>query len=163
MIQFAAAGAFLRRIPAWVWVALALLAGGWYYGHTRYEAGQTDVKAEWNKANVIQEAANRAKETVWRKAVYDEAYKAERQRIEHQAQTDRAVDDLRSGALRVRDRLQCKPRPPASGPIPDDDEGKEGGLLREDAEFLLRFAGEADQAVIQLSECQSYVRTILGE
>jgi hypothetical protein len=48
MIPFAAAGAFLGRIPAWVWVALALIAGGWYYGHTRYEAGQADVKAEWN-------------------------------------------------------------------------------------------------------------------
>lgn len=163
MVAFAAAGAFLGRIPAWVWVALALIAGGWYYGHTRFEDGQADIQAKWNKANAKQEAINRATEAVWRKAVYDEAYKAERQRIEHQAQTDRAVDDLRSGALRVRDRLQCKPRPSTTGPIPGDDEGKKGGLLREDAEFLLRFAGEADQAVIQLSECQSYVRTILGE
>lgn len=48
MVAFAAAGAFLGRIPAWVWVALALIAGGWYYGHTRFEAGQADIQAEWN-------------------------------------------------------------------------------------------------------------------
>lgn len=50
MLAFAAAGAFLGRIPAWVWVALALLAGGWYYGHTRYDAGQANVQAKWDDA-----------------------------------------------------------------------------------------------------------------
>jgi hypothetical protein len=40
----------LRRVPAWVWVAFLLLGAGWYYGHTRYNAGRVDVQAKWDKA-----------------------------------------------------------------------------------------------------------------
>jgi hypothetical protein len=47
MIQFAAAGAFLRRIPAWVWVAVFCLAGIWLYGRYQYQQGEEQVKAEW--------------------------------------------------------------------------------------------------------------------
>lgn len=43
-------GATLRRVPAWIWVAAFLLLAGWYYGHTRYNAGQADVQAKWDKA-----------------------------------------------------------------------------------------------------------------
>lgn len=50
MIAFAAIGATLRRVPAWIWVAALLLLAGWYYGHTRYNAGQADVQAKWDKA-----------------------------------------------------------------------------------------------------------------
>lgn len=47
MLAFAAAGAFLRRIPAWVWVAVFCLAGIWLYGRYQYQQGQEQVKAEW--------------------------------------------------------------------------------------------------------------------
>jgi hypothetical protein len=46
----AAIGALFKRTPGWVWVALFLLGAGWYYGHTRYNAGQADVKAKWDKS-----------------------------------------------------------------------------------------------------------------
>ena len=39
---------FLKAVPSWVWVALALLAGGLFYGHTRYNAGQEDVQGKWD-------------------------------------------------------------------------------------------------------------------
>lgn len=47
---FAAIGATLRRVPAWIWVAALLLLAGWHYGHIRYNAGQADVQAKWDKA-----------------------------------------------------------------------------------------------------------------
>lgn len=41
---------YLKLVPSWVWVALALVAAGLFYGHTRYEAGQDAKQAEWDKA-----------------------------------------------------------------------------------------------------------------
>lgn len=45
---FAAAGALFKRIPGWVWVALFVLAAGWYYGQVRYSDGQDDVQGKWD-------------------------------------------------------------------------------------------------------------------
>ena len=39
---------FLKRVPSWAWIGLALIAAGWFYGHTRYNAGQADVQAKWD-------------------------------------------------------------------------------------------------------------------
>src|SRR5688500_17712040 len=44
---FVAALGFLRRVPAWVWRAVAFLAAGWYYGHGQFNRGQADVQAQW--------------------------------------------------------------------------------------------------------------------
>lgn len=38
----------LRRVPLWVYVAAILLLAGWYYGHTRFNAGQADIQAKWD-------------------------------------------------------------------------------------------------------------------
>ena len=46
MFSFAAIGAALRRIPGWVYVLLILVAGGWYYGHTKRAEGLADGRAE---------------------------------------------------------------------------------------------------------------------
>jgi hypothetical protein len=46
----AAIGAALRRVPAWMWAVLLLLAAGWYYGHVRYNAGQADVQDKWDES-----------------------------------------------------------------------------------------------------------------
>lgn len=40
----------LRRVPAWAWIALALVGAGWFYGHLRYNAGQRDVQEKWDAA-----------------------------------------------------------------------------------------------------------------
>lgn len=40
----------LRRLPPWVWLAFLLLGAGWYYGHTRYNAGQADIQAKWDES-----------------------------------------------------------------------------------------------------------------
>lgn len=41
---------FLKAIPIWVWVALALLGAGLWYGSSRYDAGQADKQADWDKS-----------------------------------------------------------------------------------------------------------------
>lgn len=43
-------GGLLAKIPWPVWAAVLLLAGTWYYGHTRYEAGQDSVQKQWDAA-----------------------------------------------------------------------------------------------------------------
>lgn len=42
------AWSFLKGVPLWVWLGLALLAGGLYYGHVRYESGQESVQIKWD-------------------------------------------------------------------------------------------------------------------
>lgn len=42
--------AFLKLVPSWVWIALALVGAGLFYGHTRYNAGQADTQAKWDKS-----------------------------------------------------------------------------------------------------------------
>lgn len=44
----AALAAFLRRIPAWFWVAGVFLLAGWYYGHAQYQAGERATQFEWD-------------------------------------------------------------------------------------------------------------------
>lgn len=46
--MMAAALLLLKRVPAWAWIALALIGAGWLYGHTCYNAGQADVQAKWD-------------------------------------------------------------------------------------------------------------------
>lgn len=50
MLLLAAIGAALRRVPVWAYLAIFLLAAGWYYGHTRYSAGQADVQVKWDES-----------------------------------------------------------------------------------------------------------------
>ncbi len=41
---------YFRLIPAWVWVGLALMAAGLWYGHLRYKAGEASTQVKWDKA-----------------------------------------------------------------------------------------------------------------
>jgi hypothetical protein len=60
MFSLAAIGAALRRIPGWVYVLFLLVAAGLYYGHARYNAGQTNIQAKWD-AQKAKDAAEIAK------------------------------------------------------------------------------------------------------
>lgn len=50
-----------------IYIALALmllmLAGGWYYGHTRYEAGETSVQAQWDADKATRDAVGATAQT----------------------------------------------------------------------------------------------------
>lgn len=149
-MTFAAIGALFKRTPGWVWVAAFLLLAGWYYGHTRYNAGQADIQAKWDESRAKADKAERAKEQAWNKAVWDLAYAAEIKRVEREQETSRTIADLRNGTLRLRDRFTC---PKASGDSAPPATAKESGLLNEDVEFLLRFAGEADTIADERNQC----------
>jgi hypothetical protein len=140
----------LRRVPAWVWVAFLLLGAGWYYGHTRYNAGQADIQAKWDESRAKADKAERAKEQAWNKAVWGLAYAAEIKRAEREQETSRTIADLRNGTLRLRDRFTC---PKASRDSAASAPAEESGLLVSDAEFLVQFAAEADTIAADLNQC----------
>lgn len=143
----------------------ALLAGGlfcsgWWIGR---DGAQDKAREAALLAEAKAEKVRQATEDGWRRAHWDLAYAAEIKRAEREQETDRTIADLRNGTLRLRDRFTCPSLPRPAEANPGDDAGSQGGLLREDAEFLLRLGSEADRAIIQLQECQAYVRTILGK
>lgn len=161
MISLAAIGAALRRIPGWVYVLLLLLAAGLYYGHARYNAGQANIQAKWDKSKEGAEKVRRATEEAWNKAVWDLAYAAELKRAEREQETDRTIAGLRSGTVRLRERFTC---PAAKAPgASAEPVTEESGLRVTDAEFLVRFADEADTIADERNQCiASYNALISG-
>lgn len=77
---------YFRLVPAWVWVGLALVAAGMFYGHTRYNAGQASTQAKWDKAIAAGQAelarlkAEAGKITVRTETVYVDRIKTIREK-----------------------------------------------------------------------------------
>lgn len=66
--------------------------------------------------------------------------------------------DLRSGALKLRERFTCPARVPGAAASPGvGDEAAAGGLSGEDAEFLVSEASRADEVARQLTACQAII------
>lgn len=152
-MTLAAIGALFKRIPAWGWVALLCVAGLWFFGRYQKEQGREEVMAEWAKAIEEAKAAAQATEQAWAKAVWDLAYKAEAKRIERERETESTIADIRSGALSLRERFKCPAMPKAPGVPGKAKEEEPYGLRGADAEFLIRFADEADQYSEERNEC----------
>lgn len=75
------------------------------------------------------------------------------------AEKDSILADLRNANLRLRRRFSCPASvSSASGSAAGGDGATQSGLLREDAEFLVRLAAEADQRVSQLTACQAVLK-----
>lgn len=103
------------------------------------------VERERNAAQIIADLA--------------EQYRQEQQ--DAQKKTDTTLADLRSGNLRLRQRLAAARCPSLPGAVSgaDGSDGSDGtGLQRSDAEFLVRFADRADTAVRRLTLCQATVK-----
>lgn len=175
------AGVF-RAIPWQVWGLALLLAGWWWerghYGDERYRTGYAAAEglytAEINRredeaAKALQDAKDEARATEQRHAAEmaaaAQSYIDERERGFEER--DRTIADLRAGELRLRDRFQCpatgaagRPAgvPQAGGAAGGSHAAAPGGLSRADAEFLVRFASEADDVAGQLAACQAVVR-----
>lgn len=73
---------------------------------------------------------------------------------------DRVLADLRSANLRLRRRFSCPAESVSVSPgsAAGSDGAEAGGLLVEDAEFLVRLAAEADARVNQLTACQNVLK-----
>lgn len=127
---------------------VALFATGAYLGWTK--RGDSEAKktlAAQHKA----EAIRRAVEDSWQKAHWNLAYEAEEKRAEREKQVASDIAGLRDGSIRVRDRFTC-PKTPGS-PAGSQPDREEAGLLQSDAEFLLRFAAEADAIADERNQC----------
>lgn len=152
---------WLRKVPWQAWACVALAALVLAYGHWRYNAGQADVQARWDKqeaAYALQraEAALAARATEQRhraeyKAIADRFLKEQADAEQEHAAV---VAGLRDRSIRVRDRFRC----PASAGMPQApaDSGRtaeagEGGLSVADAEVVLRAGADADAIARQLN------------
>jgi len=150
---------WLSRLPWQVWAgvaALVLVAGVWLHGRS---TGADGVQARWDAQEAVyaqQRAASaiaaRDTEARWRaeyKAIADR-FLAEQKVADEKYQNDLA--SLRAGNLRVRERFACPARsaeaPAVAGGAGDPGPG---GLLPEDAAFLLREAARADEVARQLN------------
>ena len=80
-------------------------------------------------------------------------------------QLDSTLSDLRADVIRLRKRFSCPAASvqatAAGAPVSDDAEA--GGLQREDAEFLVRLASDADAIALQLKACQAIVENDRAE
>ena len=72
-----------------------------------------------------------------------------------QDQLNSTLSDLRADVIRLRKRFSCPTssmQATAAGAT-DSDDAEAGGLQREDAEFLVRLASDADAIALQLKAC----------
>lgn len=146
--------AFLRLVPSWVWVAILLVGVGLWYGQTRYNAGQADVKAEWDKSIDRGKVLLADKEREYRAQEHRHAADMARIGTEHEqerkdasdAAYQRAIADVRSG--RLRGVWQCPADPAMPGPGDSTANGHGASDLRAEAvAAVLRVGAEADAHV----------------
>lgn len=160
--------AFLKSLPWWLYVVIALLVAAFFYGESRYKAGQADRQGLWDAANTLAEQENRKREEGWRKGIADYATQETQKRLTREREFAAIVDGLQSGngPVRVRSRLKC-PVPQAAGATAGNDGGAAGpqqpdGFQESDAVVVLRIGEDADAVASRLAQCQNYVRTVAG-
>jgi hypothetical protein len=151
--------------------SLAALLGLWGWAELRGARAQTAL-AELARDHAQQQSAMAAEI----QRLQDEAVQLEREAAQElaalsarhaqetrdaQAITDRTLADLRSGTLRLRQRLaaaHCDTVPGAAAGADGGDAAGGTGLRPEDADFLVRESARADSVVRRLTLCQDTIR-----
>lgn len=157
-----------------VFGAVAVIAALFLADHGGYERGEANTNAVWQaretsevtELNVaLADLYQRARDTEQKHAAdiaaISSKYQQELRNARNQSAVDR--DSVRAGTLRLRDHAAT-----GEGACRDSagkaDTGASGSVTAEGsylsgaaAEFLLRLANEADEVVIQLTECQAVV------
>ena len=128
---FASVLGIAKRVPAWVWVALAAVALIALYGRHReaqgYAEGKADVQAQWDKAKAEGERIRKAEEARQAKL----SKEADRAVIEKtEAERDRTERFIAAGGVR---REAC-PRVPAAIPSTGSGETVHQAPVMDDAE-----------------------------
>lgn len=144
-------------------VAAIILALGAAAGYQKYQAVQIQGAYDKHLADDATRAAL-ASETN-RKAEAAHAAQVSSMRDQYQteidnekAAADRIIADLKSGHLKLRQRFSCSPGAAVAGAASGSNGPAQGGLQSEDIGFLVRFAGEADSIVHQLTFAQGVIR-----
>lgn len=154
------------------YLAAALFVGGVLFVAYSFGVERTEDRYEQqiseDKLKHAQEinAINEAHRLHERKAAEDLAAVGitHQEAIQHEkADADRIITDLRSGAVRMRNRLAFTQYGtsglPAAAAATGQRDGPQGvGLQTADAELVLRIASDADQVADQLRACQAVVR-----
>lgn len=140
---------WVRLVPNWVWMALAIIGSVMFYGHLRYNAGQADgeaklsaYKQEVQKAVAKQIAQNAAKEAQDR-AVFAQIASQYAKDIENaKAKSDSVIAGLRNGNIKLRKQWRGCATPQAADGSSGIDENAR--LREESAGRIIGNAAEAD-------------------
>jgi hypothetical protein len=170
----------LPIIPPWakllgaVLLVAAIVAAIYAYGQQQFGLGEKAERTAWlarentalTKANArIKELEDqaRAKEREHAQDMAAASAKYQEDLKHEKAAKDRAVADLRSGALRLRIPVACPDgaggsgiATPGPGTVGRDGETR-AELSVQASEFLVGLASEADEVVHQLTACQAVV------
>lgn len=154
---------FLKGVPLWVWLGLGLIAGGLYYGHTRFEAGAASVQATLDAHLAADKAATeafnaetKAKDAAQAEAIAQIGFRYEREKADALDAKDAVIAGLRAGTVRVRDRFRtCPSLPKAPAGTGVDNGEADAGFNQADAATAFGIAGDGDTGIIQLTACQA--------
>jgi hypothetical protein len=157
----------LRAAPYLAAVA-AVIGLGTYVHHHGVESGRAEVQARFDlhlrqdaEAIAAENAKDRAKEEATQAAFARVDQQHQETLKNAQAEYEKIIASLKSGAVRVRDnraavcRSEASPTPASPG---SDQPGARSQLSEPDAEFLLSIGREADQVVTQLQACQALLK-----
>jgi hypothetical protein len=161
--------AFVRGVPWQAWAVAGMVLVGFLYGARRYDAGVLDERTRQEQAQRVAVDAVRKQtariESKERARLEGVAKKLEKELRDGKAEADSVIAGLRTGNVRLRDRFKCPAKsglvPEAAGTPAGSNAGTESGLLTADAEFLIRFASDADAVTKQLGACQATLRVFL--
>lgn len=162
----------LVRIGLQLAVVMGCLYGAYHHGVSTTTEHYQGVIAKANQdhaeavAKLQQQARDKERQHGEQLATIDQQHQ---EKLSHEINSrDRTIADLRAGNVRVRQRFTCPAAsdqrvPSTSTSTSGGDEAQAGGLQREDAEFFVRFASEADEVTLQLQACQATVRSDRGQ
>ncbi len=147
----------LGGVRATVFAGLLLVAGAFAaiqsvrLNHAQDEIA--DMETAVLESEVAHQQALRKAERDSAEAIAALDQKYQKERDEAKSTTDRLLADVRSGALKLRDKFSCPIRVPGVGSAPGTSAGEEGAILSaEDQEFLVRIGEEADDAIRERNE-----------
>jgi uncharacterized coiled-coil protein SlyX len=153
------------RIYAALALAGLLAVGIWYYGHTRYAAGELAGNMKVAQLTIqhaeqlqhlaelsvqVVEAA-RAAEKAQSQAFADIAARYEQDKVHAQEQADHVIADLRAGTLRLRQQWTC---PSTATPAKVPSSAASTGQLDGDAELRAKDSGDLVRVGV---ECDAQV------
>lgn len=164
---------FLKRVPLWVWVVIALVTAGWLYGNHQFNAGETqgkvEVQAKWDakKAQYLSEIDRQNRENRAKEAADQLAASKQRESYEQAiASGKQRAADLAADLLAERRKLRsfwsgggC----PVSPDNAADRSGESDAQLRAEAvERIVGIGAEADARVTFLLSRYAQAEKVCG-
>ncbi len=146
-------GGIRATVFATVAALLLIFSGYQTYRVYEYKENEQQVAVAVQAARAKAEAEARATESALQRDKSHIQSTAFSERVNAQAIQDRLLADLATGQRKLREKFTCPiPASATAGAERGVEAGTQAGLSTADAEFLVRFAGDADKAVIERNE-----------